>query len=276
MAAFVFPPLDPIAFRLGPLAVRWYGLAYMVAFLAGWLILKWLDERWGLELGPDGRAEAVLAAVIGVVAGGRLGYVFFYGAGAYWREPIRIIQMWDGGMSFHGGLAGILIAGLWIARRYNVPFLRLTDAGSVAAPIGLFLGRIANFINDELWGRVTTSPWGVVFPNAGPLPRHPSQLYEAGLEGVVLFGVMLLLTRRDRPAGEITGWLLTLYAVFRIFVEFFREPDIQIGFLAGGITMGQVLTIPVLLAGLWLLWRARRERDAATAGPDQAAEVRAE
>ena len=266
MAAFVFPSLDPIAFRLGPLAVRWYGLAYMVAFLAGWLILKWLDERWGLELGPDGRAEAVLAAVIGVVAGGRLGYVFFYGAGAYWREPIRIIQMWDGGMSFHGGLAGILIAGLWIARRYNVPFLRLTDAGSVAAPIGLFLGRIANFINDELWGRVTTSPWGVVFPNAGPLPRHPSQLYEAGLEGVVLFGVMLLLTRRDRPAGEITGWLLTLYAVFRIFVEFFREPDIQIGFLAGGITMGQVLTIPVLLAGLWLLWRARRERAAATAG----------
>jgi len=276
VAAFVFPSLDPIAFRLGPLAVRWYGLAYMVAFLAGWLILKWLDERWGLELGPDGRAEAVLAAVIGVVAGGRLGYVLFYNFGMYWREPIRIIQMWDGGMSFHGGLAGILIAGLWIARRYNVPFLRLTDAGSVAAPIGLFLGRIANFINDELWGRVTTSPWGVVFPNAGPLPRHPSQLYEAGLEGVVLFGVMLLLTRRDRPAGEITGWLLTLYAVFRIFVEFFREPDIQIGFLAGGITMGQVLTVPVLLAGLWLLWRARRERAATTAEADKAAPVRGE
>lgn len=276
MAAFVFPSLDPIAFRLGPLAVRWYGLAYMVAFLAGWLILKWLDQRWGLELGPDGRAEAVLAAVIGVVAGGRLGYVLFYNFGMYWREPIRIIQMWDGGMSFHGGLAGILIAGLWIAHRYNVPFLRLTDAGSVAAPIGLFLGRIANFINDELWGRVTTSPWGVVFPNAGPLPRHPSQLYEAGLEGVVLFGVMLLLTRRDRPAGEITGWLLTLYAVFRIFVEFFREPDIQIGFLAGGITMGQVLTVPVLLAGLWLLWRARRERAATTAEADKAAPVRGE
>jgi phosphatidylglycerol:prolipoprotein diacylglycerol transferase len=276
VAAFVFPSLDPIAFRLGPLAVRWYGLAYMVAFLAGWLILKWLDERWGLELGPDGRAEAVLAAVIGVVAGGRLGYVLFYGAGVYWREPVRIIQMWDGGMSFHGGLAGILIAGLWVARRYNVPFLRITDAGSVAAPVGLFLGRVANFINDELWGRVTTAPWGVVFPSAGPLPRHPSQLYEAGLEGVVLFGVMLLLTRRDRPAGEITGWLLTLYAVFRIFVEFFREPDIQIGFLAGGITMGQLLTVPVLLAGLWLLWRARRERAATAAGAGEAAPVRAE
>jgi phosphatidylglycerol:prolipoprotein diacylglycerol transferase len=274
VAVFAFPPIDPIAFRLGPLAVRWYGLAYMVAFLAGWLILKWLDERWGLGLGPDGRAESVLAAVIGVVGGGRLGYVLFYGAGVYWREPIRILQMWDGGMSFHGGLVGILLAGLWIARRYNVPYLRMTDAGSVAAPIGLFLGRVANFINDELWGRVTTAPWGVVFPNAGPLPRHPSQLYEAGLEGVVLFGVMLLLARRDRPAGEITGWLLTLYAVFRIFVELFREPDIQIGFLAGGITMGQVLSLPVLLAGLWLLWRARRERSAESARPAECDEVR--
>jgi phosphatidylglycerol:prolipoprotein diacylglycerol transferase len=267
LAAFVFPAIDPVAFRLGPLAVRWYGLAYMVAFLAGWLILKWLDERWGLGLGPDGRAESVLASVVGVVGGGRLGYVLFYGAGVYWREPIRIVQMWDGGMSFHGGLVGILLAGLWISHRYDVPYLRMTDAGSVAAPIGLFLGRVANFINDELWGRVTTAPWGVVFPNAGPLPRHPSQLYEAGLEGVVLFGVMLLLARRDRPAGEITGWLLTLYAVFRIFVEFLREPDIQIGFLTGGITMGQVLSVPVLLGGLWLLWRAHRTRAGAAAGP---------
>jgi phosphatidylglycerol:prolipoprotein diacylglycerol transferase len=265
VAAFAYPSIDPVAFRVGSIAVRWYGLAYMVAFLLGWLILRWLDGKWELGLGPDGRAETVLAAVIGVVGGGRLGYVLFYGAGLYWREPIRIIQMWDGGMSFHGGLVGALIAGIWVARRYHIPYLRLIDAGAVAGPIGLFLGRVANFINDELWGRVTTVPWGVVFPNGGPLPRHPSQLYEAGLEGVVLFIVMMLLTRTDRPAGEITGWLLTLYGVFRIFVEFFREPDIQIGFLAGGITMGQVLTVPVLLAGIWLLWRARRDR-AASAG----------
>lgn len=263
MAAFAFPSLDPVAFHLGPLAVRWYGLAYMFGFLAGWLILAKLDVRWKLGLGADGRAATVLAAVIGVIVGGRLGYVLFYGAGEYWSDPIRILQMWDGGMSFHGGLAGILLAGVWVSRRYHVPYLRLSDAGAIAAPIGLFLGRVANFINGELWGRTTTVAWGVVFPNAPPvngvnLPRHPSQLYEAGLEGIVLFAVMLMLARRDRPAGQLTGWMLTLYAVFRIFVEFFREPDIQIGFLAGGITMGQVLTVPVLLAGLWLLWHSRR------------------
>jgi phosphatidylglycerol:prolipoprotein diacylglycerol transferase len=264
MAVFMFPSLDPIAFRLGPLAVRWYGLAYLVAFLAAWLILKVLDDRWGLELGPDARAAAVLAAVVGVVAGGRLGYVLFYGAGLYWRQPIRIVQMWDGGMSFHGGLIGILLAGVWFSRRYGVSFLRICDVGAVAAPIGLFLGRVANFINQELWGRITTVSWGVVFPNA-PDPvtglavaRHPSQLYEAGLEGIVLFGVMLALARKERPAGEMLGWLLTLYGVFRIFVEFFREPDIQIGFLSGGITMGQVLSVPVLLAGVGLLWLTLR------------------
>jgi phosphatidylglycerol:prolipoprotein diacylglycerol transferase len=263
VAAFMFPSIDPVAFHVGPMAVRWYGLAYMFAFLAGWWILKQLDERWGLGLGPDGRATTVLAAVIGVIVGARLGYVLFYGAGVYWREPVRIFQLWDGGMSFHGGLVGILLGGMWVARRYRIPFLRLADAGAIAAPVGLFLGRLANFVNDELWGRVTTAPWGVVFPNGGPLPRHPSQLYEAGLEGLVLFGVMLWLARKDRTAGEITGWLLTLYAVFRIFVEFFREPDIQIGFLAGGITMGQVLSVPVLLGGLWLLWRTRRSGAAA-------------
>ena len=266
MAAFMFPNIDPVAFHVGPLAVRWYGLAYMTAFLAAWWILRVLDERWDLGLGPDGRAATVLAAVIGVIAGGRLGYVLFYGAGVYWREPVRILQMWDGGMSFHGGLAGILLAGVWVARRYHVPFLRLADAGSIAAPIGLFLGRIANFINQELWGRITTVPWAVVFPNA-PDPatglavaRHPSQLYEAGLEGLVLFGVMLWLARKDRTAGEITGWLLTLYAAFRIFVEFFREPDVQINFLPAWITMGQILSIPVLLAGIWLLWWVRHTR----------------
>lgn len=267
MAAFAFPSLDPIAFTLGPLAVRWYGLAYMAAFIGAWWILARLDRRWGLELGADGQATAVLAAVIGVIVGGRLGYVLFYGVGTYWSNPIAILQMQNGGMSFHGGLIGILLAGWWFSRRYKVPFLRICDVGAVAAPIGFLLGRLANFVNQELWGRITTVPWGVVFPIAPdpvtllPVARHPSQLYEAGLEGLVLFAVMLLLARgRKRPDGEILGWLLTLYGVFRIFVEFFREPDAQITFLPAWVTMGQLLSIPVALAGLWLLWRARVAR----------------
>lgn len=263
MAAYMFPALDPIALQIGPFAVRWYGLAYMIGFLAGWWILTVLDERWRLGLGPDGRAAAILAAVIGVIVGGRLGYVAFYGAGVYWREPVRILQMWDGGMSFHGGLVGILLAGVWVSRRYGVSFLRLCDAGAVAAPIGLLLGRLANFVNQELWGRVTSVSWGVVFPRAPlvgglNLPRHPSQLYEAGLEGLVLFAVMVLLARRERPEGTLVGWLLILYGVFRIFVEFFREPDVQITFLPAWVTMGQLLSIPVLLAGVWLVVRAGR------------------
>jgi phosphatidylglycerol---prolipoprotein diacylglyceryl transferase len=257
MAALAFPSLDPIAFRLGPFAVRWYGLAYLVGFLAAWWVLKVLDERWNVGLGPDGRTTTVFAAVIGVVAGGRLGYVLFYNFGKYWSDPVSILRIWDGGMSFHGGLIGILLAGLWVARHYRVPFLRLCDIGAVGAPVGLFFGRIANFINGELWGRVTTAPWGVVFPGAGPLPRHPSQIYEALLEGLVIFVIMLVMVRRRRPDGVLVGWMLTLYGVFRIFVEFFREPDVQIGFLPGGITLGQLLSVPLVVLGLWLIWRAR-------------------
>lgn len=258
IAALAYPLIDPVALRIGPLSVRWYGLAYLAGFLAAWWILKLLDERWGMGLGPDGRATTVLAAVIGVVVGGRLGYVLFYGAGVYWREPLKILAMWDGGMSFHGGLIGILLAGAWVSRHYHVPFLRLCDAGAVGAPVGLLFGRIANFINGELWGRVTTVPWGMVFPGAGPLPRHPSQLYEAALEGAVLLVVMLLLSRRRRADGFLTGWMLTLYGIFRIFVEFFRMPDVQIGFLPGGVTMGQLLSLPVVIVGVWLILRAHR------------------
>jgi phosphatidylglycerol:prolipoprotein diacylglycerol transferase len=164
-------------------------------------------------------------------------------------------------MSFHGGLVGILIAGVWFARRYKVPFLTMCDIGAVGAPIGLFFGRIANFINGELWGRVTTVPWGVTgFPGAGPGARHPSQLYEAGLEGLVIFVVMLVLARKRRAEGLIVGWMLTLYGVFRIFVEMFREPDSQMGFLAGVFTMGQLLSVPMVVAGIWLIVRARRAR----------------
>lgn len=258
MAAWAYPVIDPVALRLGPLAVRWYGLAYLACFLFAWWLLTRYNRRWRLGLSPDDEAFVMLTAVFGVILGGRLGYVAFYGAGVYWREPLRILQLWDGGMSFHGGLAGILLAGVFVSRRLRVPYLTLCDIGAIAAPLGFGLGRLANFVNDELWGRVSGVPWAMVFPNGGPLPRHPSQLYEALLEGGVLLAVMLVLSRRDRPRGELTGWILTLYALFRIFVEFFREPDVQIGFLTGGVTMGQLLSLPVLAGGAWLLVRARK------------------
>jgi len=259
MAAFTYPAINPVALRFGPFALRWYGIAYLLGFVAAGLIMRWLVRRWELNLSDDDLLTIVLAAVIGVLIGGRLGYVVFYGGDYFWRNPARILAIWDGGMSFHGGLAGILVAGAVVAATMRVPFLTITDLGAVGAPVGLFFGRLANFVNGELWGRTTTVPWGIVFPGAGPLPRHPSQLYEALLEGVVIFVVVLwiALRRPNPPRGVILGTLLTLYGVFRIFVEFFRQPDVQIGahgFFAGWLTMGMILSAPLVIAGVALIW----------------------
>lgn len=269
MGSIPYPDIDPILFTLGPLSVRWYGLSYVVGFIVGGLIVRSLNKRWEVGLSDDDLLDVVLVSVVGLVVGARLGYVLLYGAGRYWSDPLSILAIWDAGMSFHGGLIGILLAGWWVARRKGISTLRLYDMGAVGAPIGLFLGRLANFINGELWGRPTDLPWGMVFPAApGSMPRHPSQLYEALLEGLVLFAVLIILSRRKRPDGFMIGVLLTLYGVFRIFVEFFREPDVQLGFIAGGLTMGQLLSIPMLGIGIWLVVRAlraeRRERDAGT------------
>jgi phosphatidylglycerol:prolipoprotein diacylglycerol transferase len=261
LAAIAFPAIDPIAFRVGPFAVRWYGIAYLLGFLGAYLVMRWLIGRWRLNISDDDQLTIVLAAVVGVVLGGRLGYVLFYGDGYYWSHPAQILALWDGGMSFHGGLIGILVAAAVIALTMRIPWLTLCDLGSVGAPIGLFFGRIANFVNQELWGRVTTVPWGVVFPGAGSAPRHPSQLYEALLEGAAVFVVMLVLAaRRDPPPrGVLFGVLLSLYGVFRISVEYLREPDSQIGLLRWGMTMGQALSAPLILGGVaivvWSLWR---------------------
>jgi len=259
MGSIPYPDINPVLFTLGPLAVRWYGLSYVMGFIIGGLIVRSLNKRWEIGLTDEDLLDVVLACVVGLVVGARLGYVLFYGAGRYWADPLSILAIWDAGMSFHGGLIGILLAGWWVARRKGIAVLRLYDMGAVGAPIGLFLGRLANFINGELWGRTTSVPWGMVFPAApGELPRHPSQLYEALLEGLVLFAVLLVLSRRKRPDGFMIGVLLTLYGVFRIFVEFFREPDVQLGFIAGGFTMGQLLSLPMLVAGIWLVVRALR------------------
>lgn len=265
LASIAFPQIDPVALRIGPLAVHWYGLAYVAGFVGAALILRRLARRWSLVFSDDDVLNIVLAAVLGVVVGGRLGYVLFYGGAYYASSPLRALAIWDGGMSFHGGLIGILLAGVVMARIMKMPLLTLYDMGAVGAPIGFGLGRAANFINAELWGRETLAPWGMVFPGAGPMPRHPSQLYEAFLEGVVLLALMLWLSSKlpPRPRGELVGWLLGLYGAFRISVEFFREPDVQLGFVAGGwLTMGMLLSVPMVVAGVALVLNARRKGEA--------------
>lgn len=262
LAEIAYPAIDPVALRIGPVAVHWYGLAYLGAFVFSALTARWLIRRWNLNLTDDDLVTIVLGAVIGVVLGGRLGYVLVYGGSHYLKNPLEALAIWDGGMSFHGGLAGILVAGYVVSRILRMPMLTLWDLGAVGAPSGFLLGRIANFINGELWGRVTTVGWGMVFPGAGALPRHPSQLYEAFLEGAVVLLVMLLLARRlpPRPRGELVGWMVMLYGIFRIVAEFFREPDVQLGFIAGDwLTMGMLLSVPMVVAGALLIrWASKR------------------
>jgi phosphatidylglycerol:prolipoprotein diacylglycerol transferase len=255
----IYPHFDPVALRLGPFAIRWYALAYLTGILSGWWLVAKLNRR--LEpptLSKQAFDDLMVYAVFGIILGGRLGYVLFYKPAFYFTHPLQIPMIWQGGMSFHGGLVGTLGAMALFARRYRVRFLAVTDLLAVAAPIGLCLGRLANFINAELYGRVTDSPLGMVFPGGGPLPRHPSQLYEAGLEGVFLFLILLgiaFFTGALALRGRLSGCFL-----------FFREPDVFLGFffqqmVPGGVTMGQLLCLPMLLIGFWLSGRARPSPD---------------
>ncbi|MBP1852620.1 prolipoprotein diacylglyceryl transferase [Rhizobium halophytocola] len=267
-----YPQIDPIAFSLGPLAVHWYGLAYVAGILIGWWLARGMIASPGLWPGGVSPLTAkqvddfILWAAVGVVLGGRIGYILFYDLGPILEEPIRAIQVWNGGMSFHGGFIGATIAMIIFARRNGIPTWSLFDLVASVVPIGLFFGRIANFVNGELWGRVTDISWAMVFPTGGPLPRHPSQLYEAALEGLLLLAILQVVARLGglkRP-GLITGLFATLYPLARILVEFFREPDPQLGYLAGGwLTMGMVLSLPMLAAGLCTLalsWRGSVSR----------------
>jgi phosphatidylglycerol:prolipoprotein diacylglycerol transferase len=259
--AIPFPAIDPVLISIGPFAIRWYALAYILGIVLGWRLVRRIVQRPGWRVTPEAVDDLVFYVTLGVILGGRLGYVLFYQPDHYLDRPLELLAVWRGGMSFHGGLIGVLVATLLFARKRGLAFFELTDALAIVTPIGLCLGRIANFINAELWGRVTDMPWGVLFPNAGPQPRHPSQLYEAGLEGVVLFAVMLWAARGAHAPGDsgrLSGIFLVGYALARIAVEFFREPDVQIGYLAGGITMGQLLSLPMLAFGLFLIARARR------------------
>ncbi|HUD50957.1 prolipoprotein diacylglyceryl transferase [Parvibaculum sp.] len=265
MTGIPFPNIDPVLIHIGPLAIRWYALAYIAGLVLGWRYILGMIDTPKLWTGsaPITKLEiddALLWAALGVILGGRIGYVFVYNFDYYSSHPAEIFTVWQGGMSFHGGAFGVLVALAIFARRRNIPMLTLMDLVSAAQPIGQFFGRIANFINSELWGRPTDMPWGVVFPNGGPMPRHPSQLYEAALEGIVLFLVLRLLTHRfkllQRP-GTIMGVFIMGYGVSRVIVEFFREPDVQVGYLYGGwLTMGMVLSIPMILIGALIVWKA--------------------
>lgn len=258
----IYQGLDPIAFSLGPLVVRWYGLAYVLGFVCAAAIIYFVAKRWKLGMSEDNLLTLMVCAIVGVVLGARIGYVLFYGDGYYLSHPLEILAFNQGGMSFHGGLVGLLIGGAVAARMTRIPFLTLADLGSIAAPIGLFFGRCANFVNGELWGAPTSLPWGVVFGGtAGAMPRHPSQLYEALLEGVVLFCVLYALSRKQppRPQGTFLGVFLVGYGLFRFLIEFVRQPDAQIGYLWGGwLTMGQVLSVPLMVAGACALVYAVR------------------
>ena len=259
--AIPFPAVDPVLVAIGPFAIRWYALAYIAGIVLGWRLVRRLVQRPGWGITPEAIDDLVFYVTLGVILGGRIGYILFYQTDHYLTHPFDMLAVWRGGMSFHGGLIGVLVATFLFARGRGYPFFEVTDALAVATPIGLCLGRIANFINAELWGRVADVPWAVIFPDAGPDPRHPSQLYEATLEGLVLFAVMLAFARRPyhpEARGTLSGIFLIGYALARITVEFFREPDLQIGYLAGGITMGQLLSLPMLAFGIFLVARGRR------------------
>ena len=260
MLVITFPIIDPVAIAIGPFAIRWYALAYIAGLLLGWRYCRYLASKGG-PVSPDAFDDFLTWATLAVVIGGRLGYVLFYRPDHFLFHPLEIFEVWQGGMSYHGGMVGVLVAIYLYARRHKIPGLALGDLVAAATPIGLFFGRIANFINAELWGRVSDVPWAMVFPGAGPAPRHPSQLYEAALEGIVLFIVLAWLARKPELRarhGLIGGVFLAGYGVARIVSEIFREPDTFIGFFPFGTTWGQWLSVPMVIAGLFLIVRAKR------------------
>jgi phosphatidylglycerol:prolipoprotein diacylglycerol transferase len=265
-----FPDFDPVLISIGPLAIRWYALAYIFGILLGWAYGRAIirnERNWG---GPAPLTlldfdDFILWVTLGIILGGRTGYVLFYNLPHFIAHPLEIFQIWNGGMSFHGGFLGCVVAVMAFASLRRIPILSLGDVVCAVAPIGLLLGRLANFVNGELWGRIADVPWAMIFPHGGPIPRHPSQLYEAGIEGLVLLIVLGLMVRAGalRRPGLILGAFAAGYAVARSFCELFREPDVQLGFLWGGTTMGMLLSIPLFIAGVLLIAFALRRRQPA-------------
>ena len=268
LAALPFPTIDPVALQLGPLAIHWYGIGYVVSILFVWWYAKRLaatPHLWAANTAPVQAIDLddfVMWAAVGVVLGGRIGYILFYDLAAYMAEPMSIFAVWKGGMSYHGGFLSTTIAMILFAKKRGIPVWSMFDIVAAGVPFGLGVVRVANFINSELWGRPTNMPWGFVFPTGGLEPRHPSQLYEAALEGLVLFIVLRMLTHsilKLKAPGFVAGAFVAGYGLSRIIVEFFRVPDVQLGYLAGGwLTMGMILSIPMVLAGAWAMATAKQ------------------
>lgn len=263
--ALSYPNIDPVALAIGPLQIRWYALAYLAGFLLGWFVAVRLLRRAGASaiVKPELIEDLMPWVVLGVILGGRVGYILFYNADLYAGAPLEALKLWHGGMSFHGGVLGVITAMALYARARKLPFLSVTDIVAAVTPIGIFFGRIANFINGELYGRATSGPWGIVFPHGGPLPRHPSQIYEAVLEGLCLFVVLMICARHKQAFshhGLLSGVFLAGYGLARFTVEFVREPDVQIGLMGTGLTMGQTLCLPMIALGLILIGVWKRSR----------------
>ena len=258
----VHPDFDPVAFALGPLQVRWYGLMYLLGFVAGWALGRYRAKRPGSGWTAEQVDDLVFYIALGVILGGRVGYILFYGFGSFLHNPLTLFRIWEGGMSFHGGFLGVLLAMALFARKYRRGFWPTVDFIAPLIAPGILFGRLGNFINGELWGRVTDLPWGMVFRQTGDgLPRHPSQLYEAALEGVALFVIVWLFSAKPRPTMAVSGVFALAYGIFRFLVEFVRQPDPQLGYLAfGWLTMGQVLSLPLIAVGAVLLSLAYRRR----------------
>ena len=253
---FQFPNIDPIAIDFGLIKVSWYALSYVVGILSSWYLILKIIKIKKIKISNKIISDLISNCMIGIILGGRLGYVIFYNPEYYFNNLTEIFKIWNGGMSFHGGLVGVILAIIYSSKKSKIPIMIFSDLISIVSPIGLFLGRIANFINGELFGRVTNNNFGMIFPNGGKLPRHPSQLYEAFFEGLVLFFIMVFLMNKSKnfeKQGFLTASFILFYGIFRFFIEYFREPDGHIGFIYLNFTMGQILTLPMIVSGLYFM-----------------------
>lgn len=263
MTGIAYPDISPIIFSIGPLVIRWYSMAYLLGIISAWYLISKNIKKYNLPISKQNLEDLVFYVTLGIILGGRLGYVLFYGTDVFLKNPLEIFAIWHGGMSFHGGIIGVIIATYLCSRKINYPFLGLTDLISLYVPIGIFFGRLANFANDELWGRASNVAWAIRFPSGGFIPRHPSQLYEACTEGVLIFiglNILWQLPSVRQNKGYVSGMFLSLYGMFRIIMEQFREPDAQLGFIYQEITMGQILSFPIILLGSILILRATINR----------------